>query len=90
MSNIDGLILAVHYELAKYENLITRIQYALDTDEQDALALIKIASNAHRAEMELATLKRKLREEFEDEVDITSTGGPNAAMRVIQIIGEVS
>lgn len=47
-----------------YAELIQQIKDALGTDEDD-YELVKIARNAHRAEMDLAAILRKQQEEEE-------------------------
>lgn len=75
----------IRYEQIKYECLIEAFKSALGTAETGN-ALVEVARKAHRAEQELAALKRKLTEEFEDEVDVNGHGWPNSAMRVMSIL----
>jgi len=53
---------------AVHSSFIDQIKAALDTEE-DGLALIEVARNAYKAEMELASLKKKL-SECQDESEL--------------------
>lgn len=53
---------------AVHSAFIDQIKAALNTEE-DGLALIEVARNAHKAEMELASLKKKL-SECQDESEL--------------------
>lgn len=68
-----------------YKDQLKQIADALGTDEMGT-NLVEVARNAHKAEQRLASLIRKLTDEFDGEVDITDNGGPNAAMRVMNIV----
>lgn len=78
--NDANLIDKYRQERKEAAELIQRIKDALGTEENDE-ALIEVARNAHRAEMELATIKMKLNKcEHESEVfDVMNTIDPNYA-----------
>lgn len=59
--SFETAALSMAKEVEALVKLIQQIKDALGTDENGA-ALIEVARNAHRAEMELASLTRKVRE----------------------------
>lgn len=76
------------FEMAS--ELIRRIQDALGTAETGD-ALIEVARNAHRAERAYVRIVCELdevRNELEEDFDITDGGGPNKAMRLANMIDE--
>lgn len=81
-------------QLGDLVGLIWSIQSALGTAEHGD-ALVKVASDAHRAEQKMARLVRELEEvrnELEEDFDVVDGGDgqplPNKAMRLANMIDE--